>query len=315
MKNKINAGLPILYLRLSLGAFLFFAVAGCGRAAKNAAEEEIAAIPVKVMRVELKNIQNTLDYVGDIKAEDEALVYPKVSGKIIEKLKNEGDHVAKGDVIAYIDRDEVGFKFEKAPVESPMGGIIGRVYVDIGTQVSTQTPVALAIHMDNVKIDLDIPEQYLPRISLGQTAEVFVQAYPADKFFGKVSRISPVLDLETRTAPIEIIIPNPEHSLKSGMFAQVELAIEERQNTPVIIKEAILGKTPRNYVYTVKGNTAQQKAIKLGIHQGAYYEVLDGLKEGDLVVAVGQQRLFDGALVEIEREDGPKAAAKGDSVK
>jgi len=94
-----------------------------------------------------------------LRQKTKAIIYPKVSGKIIEKLKNEGDSVVKGDVIAYIDRDEVGFKFEKAPVESPMNGIIGRVYVDIGTQVSTQTAVALAVRMDNVKIDLDIPEQ------------------------------------------------------------------------------------------------------------------------------------------------------------
>jgi len=298
MTNKIKLRLS-LYLYIGLGLVFSFAIAGCGPALDKAKEEK-EAIPVRVMRVELKDIQNTLDYVGDIKAEDEAIVYPKVSGKIIEKLKNEGDSVAKGDIIAYIDRDEVGFKFEKAPVESPMSGIIGRVYVDIGTQVAPQTPVALAVHMDKVKIDLDIPEQYLPRISLGQTAQVFVQAYPKEKFTGKVSRISPVLDLETRTAPIEIIISNPEHALKSGMFAQVELAIEEHKGVPVIVKEAIMGKAPGIYVYVVNRNMASQKNIKLGIRQAARYEVLEGLKEGDLVVVMGQQQLYNGAPVTIE---------------
>lgn len=297
MKNKNKLRLHS-YLCIAAGLVLSFAIAGCSQASK--AKEEKEAVPVKVMRVELKDIQNTLDYVGDIKAEDEAIVYPKVSGKIAEKLKNEGDAVSKGDVIAYIDRDEVGFKFEKAPVESPMSGIIGRVYVDIGTQVTLQTPVALAVHMDNVKIDLDIPEQYLPKISIGQTAQVFVQAYPKEKFIGKVSRISPVLDLETRTAPIEIIIPNSGHALKSGMFAQVELAIEEHKGVPVIIKEAIMGKEPGIYVYVVNGNTAYQKNIKLGIRHAAYYEVLEGLKEGDLVVVVGQQRLYNSVPVIIE---------------
>jgi len=300
-----------LFLFIGLGLISSFALAGCKAASKEKVEKE--AIPVRVMRVELKDIENTLDYVGDIKAEDEAIVYPKVSGKIIEKLKNEGDPVAKGDIIAYIDRDEVGFKFEKAPVESPMSGIIGRVYVDIGTQVSPQTQVALAVHMDNVKINLDIPEQYLPRISVGQIAQVFVQAYPEKSFIGKVSRISPVLDLETRTAPIEIIIPNPEHALKSGMFAQVQLVIEEHKGVAVIVKEAIMGKEPGIYVYTIDGNVAHQKNIKLGIHRGAYYEVLEGLKEGDLVVVVGQQQLYDGARVNIEVEKTTgKTESQGD---
>lgn len=292
----------LLSMHIIFGLAFVLLFTGCGTRPVEKKEKEKTVIPVRVMRVELKAIQKTLDYVGDIKAEDEAIVYPKVGGKIIEKLKNEGDPVLKGDVIAYIDRDEVGFKFEKAPVESPMGGIIGRVYVDIGTQVSPQTPVALTVHMDNVKIDFDIPEQYLPKISVGQTAQVFVQAYPDEAFIGKVSRISPVLDLETRTAPIEIIIPNPKHALKSGMFAQVELAIAEHKNVPVIVKEAIMGKDPGFYVYTIKDNKAQHKNIKLGIRQAADYEVLEGLREGDLVVVMGQQRLYDGAPVNIEEE-------------
>ncbi len=308
MTNKINLRVP---LYLCLGLFFSFSIAGCGQGAKG--KEEKGTIPVRVMRVEPKTMQNTLDYVGDIRAENEAVIYPKVSGKIIEKLKNEGDTVAKGDIIAYIDRDEVGFKFEKAPVESPMNGIIGRVYVDIGTQVSPQSQIALAVHMDNVKIDLDIPEQYLPRISIGQTAQVSVQAYPNEKFTGTVSRISPVLDLETRTAPIEIVIPNPEHALKSGMFAQVELIIDERKNVPVIVKEAVMGKEPGVYIYAVNGNAAHQRNIKLGIRQGAYYEVLEGVKEGDLVVVMGQQQLYDGAPVNIEPEkNAGKIESEGD---
>jgi len=310
MTKKNNLRLP---LYLVFGLVFSFAVAGCGTSSKEKAKEQTEAIPVKVMRVELKDIQNTLDYVGDIKAEDEAVVYPKVGGKIIEKLKNEGDSVAKGDVIAYIDRDEVGFKFEKAPVESPMSGIIGRVYVDIGTQVSPQTPVALVVHMDNVKINLDIPEQYLPRISVGQVSQVFVQAYPGEEFTGEVSRISPVLDLETRTAPIEIIIPNPEHALKSGMFANVKLVIEERKNVPVIVKEVIMGKEPGLYVYALNGGAAHQRNIKLGIRQGADYEVAEGLKQGDEVVVMGQQRLYDNAPVSIEGKDNSqKTKSKGD---
>lgn len=300
MTIKFKRLLPV-YVILGLIFSLFFA--GCGTKPKEKAKGRQEAIPVRVMKVELQSLQNTLDYVGDIKAQDEALVYPKVSGKIIEKLKEEGDAVKKGDVIVYIDRDEVGFKFEKAPVESPLTGFIGRINVDIGTQVTPQSSVGLVVDMDKVHIDLDIPEGYLPKVSVGQTAEVSVQAYPDEKFTGTVSRISPVLDLETRAAPIEIIILNSDYRLKSGMFAQVELAIEEHKNIPVIIKEALLGKTPSEYVYMVNGDTAYLRNVKLGIRQGAYYEVTEGLKEGDLVVVMGQQRLYDGAVVMQESEN------------
>jgi multidrug efflux pump subunit AcrA (membrane-fusion protein) len=291
-KNEILSAV-VIFLMVLISA-------GCQNKEKAAVEKE--AIPVRVIKVELQSIKNTLNYVDDIKAQDEAIVYPKVSGKIIEKTKEEGDTVNKGDIIAYIDRDEVGFKFEKAPVESPLTGIIGRTYVDKGTSVSTLTPIALVVDMDKVKIRIDITEEYLPRIILGQEAQISLQAYPEETFTGVVAKISPVLDLDTRTAPIEIVIANNDHRLKSGMFAQVQLILEEHKDVMVIAKEALIGRGAEAYVYVVQENTAHQKKIKLGIHQGAFYEVTDGLKPGDLVVVMGQQKLYEGALVATEEK-------------
>jgi multidrug efflux pump subunit AcrA (membrane-fusion protein) len=111
-----------------------------------------------------------------------------------------------------------------------------------------------------------------------------------------------MVDVETRTAPIEIILDNPEHRLKSGMFANVSLVIEQKKSVPVILKEAVLGKEPNLYVYAVEGGKAVSKNISLGIRHGQYYEVKEGLKEGDLAVVMGQQRLYDGAQVKAEEE-------------
>lgn len=286
---------------LLLCAALF--MTGCAKTQVAEAIDKVQTIvPVKANRVKLTTINKTLDYVGDIKAQDEAVVYPKVNGKIIEKLRQDGDRITKGEVIAYVDRDEVGFTFEKAPVESPLTGIIGRIYVDIGTNVTQTTPVALVVNMDNVKIELNIPEQYLPKVAPGQFAEVALQAYPDEKFKGIVSKVSPVLDIETRTAPIEIVILNSDHRLKSGMFAQVRLIIEEHQKTPVIIKEAVMGKAPQEYVYVIEDNVAHLRNIKLGIKQGAFREVTEGLKENDIVVIMGQQKLYESASVNVEIE-------------
>jgi membrane fusion protein (multidrug efflux system) len=279
------------------------ALFGCQ--AKEATKNEGSqAIPVKVIKVELKDLYNKLEYTGDIKAKDEVIVYPKASGKIIEKVKEDGSSVAKGDVIAYIDRDEVGLKFEKAPVESPIDGIIGRVYVDIGSNVTTQTAVALVVNMDTVKIHLDIPEIYLPKIFLGQEAEIYADAYPEKEFLGKVNKISPVVNIENRSAPLEIVLDNSEHLLKSGMFVKVSLAIDKRTHVAQIIKEAIIGREADTYVYLIEDNKAKMSKVSLGIHDGPLYEVTQGLQEGDMVVIMGQQRLYDGAPVITEINNG-----------
>jgi len=287
---------------------LLFAAIGCEKI--SAVKNNDQNIPVKVKKVELTDLAKTLEYIGSIKAQDEAKVYPKVSGKIIAKLKEDGSPVEKGEAIALIDRDEVGLKFNKAPVESPITGIVGRVYVDIGSNVSSQTPVALVVNMDKVKIDLDMPEIYLPKIFLNQEARITVDAYPQEEFLGKVTKISPVVNLENRAAPIEIFIDNPEHRLKSGMFVRVSLAVEKRIGVPVILKEAIMGKEPDTYVYTVDDNKARIRNISLGIHDGPFYEVTQGLQEGEMVVIIGQQRLHDNAPVAMEISNGNGGATQ-----
>ena len=259
------------------------------------------AVPVKTAEVELRDISKTLEYIGNIKANEEANVYPKITGKIIEKVKEDGMAVEKGDTIAYVDRDEIGLKFEKAPVTSPLAGVVGRFYSDIGSNVSPETPIALVIDMDKVKINLDIPEKYLADISLEQRADIYVDAYPGQRFTGIVTKISPVLDMETRSMPVEITINNMDHKLKSGMFARVSLIIKEIKNAPVILKEAIMGKEPGAYVYVINGDRAMLKNIKTGIRQNGYFEITDGLRQGELVVIMGQQRLKDGAFVKMER--------------
>ena len=283
-----------------IALFVALAVLGCQKEEKKQAAKVI--IPVKISAVEFKDLEEAVDYVGNIRAQEEAVIYSKVNGKIIEKTKEDGSLVNKGEAVAYIDRDEVGFKFEKAPVESPLTGIIGRVYVDIGENVTTQTPIALVVDMRRVEIDLDIPEKYYAKIALDQKAKVRVDTYPFEEFSGRVTKISPVVDLSTRAAPIEIIIDNPERKLRSGMFSKVSLVLTEHKNVPVILKESIMGKVPNLYVYVIENQKAVLRKITLGIRQGPHYEVADGLREGDLVVIMGQQKLYEGAQVITEEE-------------
>ena len=288
------------YKRMLIMICSVFLLSGC--TAGKAKEMPPEAIPVKVDRIKLQELSQTLDYSGDIKAEDEAVIYAKVSGKIIEKVKEDGALINKGEVICYIDRDEVGLKFEKAPVESTLSGILGRVYVDIGQNVTTNTPIAFVVSADKVKTGLDIPEKYLPKITVGQQANISVDSWPNELFIGSVTKVSPVVDLATRTAPIEITVENKDHRLKSGMFAKVSLVIEARNNVPVILREAIMGREPDNYVFVVENNKAVLRKITLGIRQGPYFEVRQGLKDGDSVVIMGQQMISDGALVAPEME-------------
>jgi len=277
---------------------------GCGRNERPQAQASgPEAIPVKVVAVALQDLDQVLEYVGDIRAQEEVIVYPRVGGKIVEKVKQEGEAVKKGEPIAYIDRDQVGLTFERAPIESPITGTVGRFYVDIGTNLITTTaltPVALVVDMETMKIDTSLSEKYVPKVTLGQEARVSVDAYPAEEFSGQVTKISPVLDPETRSAPVEISVPNKDHRLKSGMFAKIKLTVEKWEKIPVVAKEAVLGAGGELFVYIVEDNKAVLKKVTVALQQGSLVGISEGLRENDRVVIMGQQRLTDGVPVQAE---------------
>lgn len=256
--------------------------------------------PVKAIRVELGDLDETLEYIGNIKAKDEVIVYPKVSGKIIEKVKQDGNPIDKGEVIAYIDRDEVGLRFENAPVESPLAGIVGRLYVDIGSNVTPEIPVALVVNMDIVKVKINIVERDLPRIKLAQAVYVKVDAYPELAFEGKIEKISPVVDLLSRTALVEVAIANSDHRLKPGMFARIKILIRKKENVLVIPRDAIIKEDSSNYVFLVNSdNKAHRQKIEIGLHENNKFEVISGLNQGEIVVTMGNTLLNEGDAVEV----------------
>lgn len=307
-----NLDLPDLFrasifgFRICIIPTLIFFLCGCGKEKAKKAEE---IVPVRSRKVVEQVLKRTLDYASSIRAENDAFVYPKVTGKIIEKIKDDGDVVAKGDVLAYVDRDEVGFKFEKAPVQAPLAGMVGMVTVDKGDSVSPQTAIAQIVSIDNVRVSLDVPEKHLPDVALGQAAEITVDAFPGQTFTGKVSKISPIVELATRTAPVEIFIPNPGQKLKPGMFARVKLVLEEREHVRLVPREAVLGRNPQATLFVVEGKTVRLRPVTTGAGEGGLIEITAGVSNNEEVVIMGQQRLRDGMTVLAERDnDGAERA-------
>ncbi|MBF0384457.1 MAG: efflux RND transporter periplasmic adaptor subunit [Candidatus Omnitrophica bacterium] len=244
ISHKANLGkISKKFLYLLLAAVLIVVITRSVSPKKEKAKKT-ESIPVKVNVTQLTQLNEIIEYVGDVKADEEAIVYPKVTGKVIEKAKKDGDVVTKGEPLMYVDRDEVGLEYQKAPIESPINGVLGRIYVDVGTNVAPSTACALVVNIDKVKIELDIPEKYLPFVSISQPAQVRVDAYPDEIFNGEVTKVSPVIDISTRSAPVEITLANFDHRLKSGMFAKALLTVKEHKNVAVTQRKLLSARNP-----------------------------------------------------------------------
>ncbi len=259
--------------------------------------------PVSVTLVSRQNLKEFLFYSGDIEAKDQATVFSKVTGKLVENKVQEADFVEKGQTLALVDRDEIGYEFELAPVTSPITGIVGRAYMDRGASVNLITPIALVVNMDEVRVKINVTEKDLPRMEKDLSAQVNIDAYAGEVFKGYVEKVSPVVDLDTRTAPVWINIANPKHKLKPGMFARIKLMVGEHKDVLLILREAVIEEDSQRYIFMVEDNRAYKKEVKIGLASDGKFEVLEGLKSGDKVIVMGPSDLKDGDLVRIVEEE------------
>ncbi|MBI4396679.1 MAG: efflux RND transporter periplasmic adaptor subunit, partial [Elusimicrobia bacterium] len=201
-------------------------ILGCAK--KEVEAPKLEAFPIKAELVSRRDLEDVLTVVGSLKAKNEATLFSRVPGKLLENLAKEGDPVQKGQAVALIERDEVGVEFKPAPVPSTLSGVVGRVYLDRGSNVDTDTPVAMVLDTGEVVAKADIPERYVGRVTTGQAVRVSVESYPGREFHGRVSQVSPAVDPVTRAMPIEVRLENKNGALKSGMFAQMSIVVARK---------------------------------------------------------------------------------------
>ena len=272
-------------------------------------KEEIP--PVEIQVVGTGPLTETLSLTGDVQGIEEIDVFPKASGKLVDIKVEEGERVAPDQVLAVIDRDIDGVHFQPAEVISPARGIVGRVYLDKGARVSPPdpgpsmgTPILRIVNMDQVKVVVNVIERDFSRVKLNQKARLSVGAYPDETFAGNIALISPTIDRMTRTASVEIIIPNRNHRLKPGMFAEVDIIVREEPDAILIPTYAVLEHSDVNRVFILANGVAASQEVQLGADQGELVEVVSGIEVGDSLIVAGHHRISSGETVRVIQGGG-----------
>ena len=209
---------------------------------------------------------------------------------------------------------ELRINLENTVLLSPVDGFIGRRYLDPGAYVSSNTAVVSVVDVRLVRLLANIVERDLRMVREGVTAHIEVDAFPDESFTGRVARVAPVLDPATRTAEIEIEIPNPDFRLKPGMYARVGLAVGSKSGALVVPREALVVRTSARGVFVVHeagdARNARFAALVTGLEDDRYVEVVEGVAEGDRVVTIGAAGLQHGDPVRFPGDRPPGAAAR-----
>lgn len=267
------------------------------------------AIPVMISRPVIGPVSQTLLLTGDIKGEMEVTVRPTMPGQVEEIYVDEGDYVKAGDgLLSYVkDVTPEDEAFEDVVTFSPIDGIVGVKMVKEGDQVMSGVgginPVFTIYQIDQVKVDVDIPEKSYAAVSAGIPVQINLDAFPGEVFYGKVNSIRPVIDPYSRAAQAEIVMPNADHKIRPGMFCKVTLILQTKNNAVIVPTDAILGLGNEKYVFVVSDGRAEKKNVEVGIQEDSKSEILSGIDPVDQVITVGQRVVDNGSKVEVEKND------------
>jgi membrane fusion protein, copper/silver efflux system len=180
-----------------------------------------------------------------------------------------------------------GEPVENLPFPSPASGYVLEKEVVEGGAVMAGERLYRIAPLDRVWVEAEVYESDLPRVKVGQQVEVTLSHLPGRTYTGRVGYLYPTLQASTRTGRLRVELRNPELELKPDMYAEVKLKVEggARLRVP---EEAVLFTGPRRLVFVDLGEgRLEPRQVKLGMKAGEAYEVLEGLKEGDVVVTSG----------------------------
>jgi len=202
-------------------------------------------------------------------------------------------------------------------IRAPFAGYIAERNLDTGSYVSSATASTstmsrgiMSLHdIDTVRVLIEVVERDIPRVKIGQQAELRAEAYPDQIFRGAVTRIVQALNRATRTMTVEIDIPNRDRRLKGGMFARVEVLVGTHLQALQIPIDAVSRLEEAQHVYIVEEGKARRVDIEIGAQQGSYIEITKGLTGNEEVIVSGKDLVHEGTPVQTQPLDPVKSKA------
>jgi membrane fusion protein, multidrug efflux system len=206
-------------------------------------------------------------------------------------------------------------------IRAPFSGKLGVRQVEVGQYVGPGTAMVTLSDLSQLYINFTLPEQAAAALVVGQDIDFAVDAYPGERFKAKINAIEPQLSADTRSIKVQATMDNPDSKLLPGMFANVRVVLPPRPDVVTVPETAVENTLYGDSVYLIQEDgvdaagkpvlRAKREPVTTGEHVNGRVAILSGLKPGDAVVALGQNKvLFDGAAVAPDEQGALALPAK-----
>lgn len=185
-------------------------------------------------------------------------------------------------------------------IYAPISGYVSERTADLGEFISPNVPnakVATIVRTAVLRMKIDVPEQNIGQVAVGQGISLQTSAYPDRSFAGTVVRISPNLNPQSRVLVVEAEVENIGGLLKPGQFAVVRIAQSKPKSTVMIPKTAVKAEGETNKAFVIKDGRAEERIVKVGILENDLIEIQNGIQEGESVATSNINVLYDGVAV------------------
>lgn len=206
---------------------------------------------------------------------------------------------AKGLTQAEIDAKIAQLELDRTKIRAPFDGIVSDIKVSPQESISAGRELFTLVDLSRIKVQARVLESEIGKMKVGYEAGLRFSAYPGRTFRGHVEAVSPIINPEDRTCAVHIAVDNPREEIKPGMHAEVEIAADIYKDRLLVPQESVLVRGGRKLVFVIEEGLAKWRYIEVGLENKDFAEVLDGVKEGEMVIVEGHFTLAHDARVQV----------------
>lgn len=280
---------------------------GCSKdkgAAPVVATTEDTVFAVNTYLVSAANLDEYLEFGGDVVAASSVDVMPDTSGKLTDIRVKVGDTVYRDQILARVDPSRPGMNYATSPIRAPVAGTVTSFPVSRGSMVGPSMSIAKISSTSDLEINISVAERFVSRIAVGQTAMLTFDAFPGEVFTAKVAEVNPVLDTGSRSMGVKLVLDPPDNRVKIGMYCRVKLITDTKTDVVSVPRSAIVSRGGQDSVFVVNGGAVESRSISTGITVDNMVEITSGLTAGNEVVVSGQTTLESGSKVNVVNRQG-----------